>query len=151
MSDRPHHAAADQQAVFAFLADPRTHGLREPVARIDTHAAAVFLAGRDAYKVKRAIKFPFMDFSTLDKRRAGCAAEVAVNRRYAPDLYLGIMPVTRTAGRLQLGGEAEVVEWLVHLRRFDETMTLDHVAERDGLPPALIGKLAERVLATYAE
>ena len=151
MSETPHHVAADQEAVFAFLADPATHGLGEPVKRIDTHAAAVFLAGRDAYKVKRAIKFPFMDFSTLDKRRAGCEAEVAVNRRYASELYLGVMPITRAGGRLRLGGDGEVVEWLVHLRRFDETMTLDHVAERGGLTPALIGKVAARVLATYAE
>jgi aminoglycoside phosphotransferase family enzyme/predicted kinase len=151
MIDSPHHVVADQQAVFAFLADPRTHGLSEPVKRIDTHAAAVFLAGPDAYKVKRAIKFPFMDFSTLARRRAGCVAEVAVNRRYAPDLYLGVMPVTRVAGRLQLGGEGEVEEWLVHLRRFDETMTLDHVAERGGLTAELIGKVAVRVLATNAE
>ena len=61
------------------------------------------------------------------------------------------MPITRAGGRLRLGGDGEVVEWLVHLRRFDETMTLDHVAERGGLTPELIGKVAARVLATYAE
>src|SRR6476661_9515244 len=89
MSEAAHHLAADQREVFALLSDPATHRLREPVTRIDTHAAAVFLAGPDAYKVKRAIKFPFMDFSTLDKRRVGCEGEVAVNRRFAPDIYLG--------------------------------------------------------------
>ena len=56
-----------QEGVFAFLADPATHGLREPVKRIDTHGAAVFLAGKDVYKVKRSVRFPFMDFSTLEK------------------------------------------------------------------------------------
>lgn len=143
--------AGDQQAIFAFLADPATHGLSEPVRRIDTHAAAVFLAGQHAYKVKRAVRFPFMDFSTLDRRRAGCEAEVAVNRRYAPDLYLGVVPVTHSEAGLQLGGDGEVVEWLVHLRRFDETMTLDHVGERGGLTPEVIAGVAERVRATYAE
>src|SRR5208337_3334663 len=59
-----------QEAVFRFLADPKTHGLAEPVVRVDTANAVVFLAGPDAYKVKRAVKFPFMDLSTLDKRRA---------------------------------------------------------------------------------
>jgi len=58
-------SGADQSAVFALLQDPATHGLREPVIRIDTHGAAVFLAGADVYKVKRAVRFPFMDFSTL--------------------------------------------------------------------------------------
>ena len=150
MSNSPHHVAVDQEAVFEFLADPITHGLNEAVKRIDTHVAAVFLAGHNVYKVKRAIKFPFLDFSTLERRRIGCLAEVAVNRRYAPDLYLGVLPVTVTGGRLRLGGDGETVEWLVHLRRFDETMTLDHVAERGGLTRELVGKLATSVLATYA-
>jgi aminoglycoside phosphotransferase family enzyme/predicted kinase len=144
-------AGEDQHPVFAFLADPRTHGLAEPVERIDTHAAAIFLAGQDVYKVKRAIRFPFMDFSTLAKRRAGCEAEVAVNRRFAPGLYLGVMPVTRAGGRLQLGGAGEAVEWLVHLRRFDETMTLDRVANRDGLTPALIAAVSAGLGRIYRE
>jgi hypothetical protein len=56
-------------STFAFLADPATHELREPIIRIDTHGAAVFLAGKNVYKVKRAVRFPFMNFSTLHKRR----------------------------------------------------------------------------------
>jgi aminoglycoside phosphotransferase family enzyme/predicted kinase len=151
VSNGPHHIAADQEVVFEFLADPGTHGLGEAVKRIDTHVAAVFLAGDNVYKVKRAIKFPFLDFSTLERRRIGCLAEVAVNRRYAPDLYIGVLPVTRSGGSLRLGGDGEIVEWLVHLRRFDETMTLDHVAERGGLTSGPVGKLATRVLATYAD
>lgn len=151
MTDTPRHVPADQAAVLAFLADPRTHGLSEPVKRIDTHAAAVFLAGKDVYKVKRAVKFPFLDFSTCELRHAGCLAELAVNRRYAPDLYLGVLPITYADGRLELSGAGETVEWVVHLRRFDETMTLDHVAERGGLTREIIGKLAAHVLATYSE
>ena len=79
-----------QDEVFAFLADPATHGLSEPVKRIDTHAAAVFLAGPDAYKVKRAVHFPFMDQSTLERRHASCEAELRVNRAFTPALYLGL-------------------------------------------------------------
>jgi aminoglycoside phosphotransferase family enzyme len=70
-------ACFDQSDVFTFLADPATHELREPVIRIDTHGAAVFLAGENVYKVKRAVRFPFMDFSTLDKWRR--AFEVPIN------------------------------------------------------------------------
>ncbi|MEP2118768.1 MAG: aminoglycoside phosphotransferase, partial [Bauldia litoralis] len=127
----------DQDAVFAFLAEPAAHGLSEPVRRIDTNAAAVFLAGPDVYKVKRAVRFPFMDLSTLEKRRAVCEAEIAVNRPYAPALYRGVVPVTRAPdGGLNLGGDGTPVEWAVHLARFDEAMTLDHVAERGELTPA---------------
>jgi aminoglycoside phosphotransferase family enzyme/predicted kinase len=142
--------AQDQSEVFAFLADPATHRIAGPVRQIDTHAAAVFLAGPDAYKVKRAVKFPFMDFSTLEKRRAGCEAEVAINRIYAPDLYLGTLPVTREGSALRLGGAGRAVEWAVHLRRFDENQTLDHVADRGELGPELIAKIAKLVVATYA-
>ncbi|MBZ8132055.1 bifunctional aminoglycoside phosphotransferase/ATP-binding protein [Afifella sp. IM 167] len=145
----PAHVVEDQGEVFAFLADPRTHGIAD-VTRIDTHGAAVFLAGRDVYKAKRAVKFPFMDYSTLEKRQKACEAEIAVNRDNAPETYLGTMPVTRRQdGRLHLGGDGEPVEWLVHMRRFDESLTLDHVAESGGLTPELLARLVTAILASH--
>ena len=78
--------ADGQNEVLAFLADPATHG-GHAVKRIDTHAASVFLAGDHALKIKRAVRFPFLDYSTLDKRKAACDAELAVNAPYAPDIY----------------------------------------------------------------
>ncbi|MGE3144744.1 MAG: AAA family ATPase [Pseudorhodoplanes sp.] len=143
-------AQADlQEAVFAFLADPATHAGR-PVRRIDTHAASVFLAGERAYKVKRAVRFPFLDYSDLDKRKAACLAELTVNRPFAADLYLGVVPITRAAdGRLTLGGDGEPVEWAVEMVRFDENQTLDHVAEARGLDDILTEALAERVAVMH--
>ncbi|MCP4380094.1 MAG: AAA family ATPase [Hyphomicrobiales bacterium] len=142
---------ATQEAVFAFLADPATYNLHQPVRRIDTNGAAVFLAGSDVYKVKRAVHFPFMDLSTLARRKATCEAEVAVNRRFAPDLYLGVVPITREAdGSLGIDGGGEPVEWAVHMRRFDETMTLDLVAERGELTPAILKQLSAIVLDAFA-
>lgn len=139
------HVAQDQSETFAFLADPATYGLSEPVMRIDTHGAAVFLAGDNVYKVKRAVRFPYMDFSTLEKRRAACEAENSVNRDNAPDLYLGVVAITRSGGHLRLGGEGEAVEWAVHLRRFDENATLDHIAKKGPLGHDLVDKLAKAV------
>ena len=138
-------ATQDQQAVFAFLSNPRTYGRDEPVVRIDTHAAVVFLAGPDVYKVKRAVRFPFLDFSTLAKRHAACRAEIEVNRVNAPDLYRGVAPVACENGTLHLGGNGRPVEWAVHLRRFDETATLDRLAENGPLGPEMTGKLAQAV------
>ena len=83
-----------QDAVFEFLSDPATHGGRE-VRRIDTHAAAVFLAGDRALKIKRAVRFPFLDYSTLANRKAACLAELEVNRAFAPALYRRIVAITR--------------------------------------------------------
>ena len=139
----------DQRAVFALLQDPATHGRADPVTRIDTHGAAVFLAGPDVYKVKRAVRYPYMDFSTLEKRRAACEAEIAVNRTNAPGIYLGVVPIAREGGALRLGGKGEIVEWAVHMRRFDETATLDRLAEKAPLGAALIDKLATAIAAAH--
>jgi len=131
-----------QEAVFRFLADPGTHGLSEPVERVDTANAVVFLAGADAYKAKRAVRFPFMDLSTLDRRREACEAEIAVNRASAPQIYLSVLPITRQGGTFALGGDGEIVEWVVHMRRFDENATLDRVAGRGGVSDPVIDRLA---------
>jgi len=139
----------DQSEIFAFLSDPATHRLREPVVRIDTHGAAVFLAGADAYKVKKTVRFAFMDFSTLERRRAACENEIAVNRANAPDLYLGLVAITKGASSLALAGDGEIVEWAVHMRRFDEARTLDRLAERGELAPAIIAQLASTIEAAH--
>lgn len=149
MSD--HVETSAQEEVFAFLSDPRTHALLLPVIRIDTHAAVVFLAGTDVYKVKRAVRFPFLDQSTREKRRRACEAEVAVNRRYAPDIYHGAVPITREPRGFAIAGTGEPVEWAVHMRRFDETATLDHVAERGELEAPLVARLVETLRAGYDE
>ena len=139
----------DQSAVFAFLQDPATYGRRDPVVRIDTHGAAVFLAGPDVYKVKRAVHFSFMDFSTLEKRHAACDSEIAVNRGNAPDLYLGVVPITRDGRHFRLGGRGPAIEWAVHLRRFDENATLDRLADAGPLGAELIDKLAQAIVVAH--
>src|SRR6478752_7503241 len=97
---------SSQQAAFDLLADPATYGGAK-VTRIDTHAAAVFLAGEHAHKIKRAVKFPFLDFSTLALRRAALEAEIEANRPFAPELYLGLIPIVRSGAKLALGGDGE--------------------------------------------
>jgi uncharacterized protein len=137
-----------QDEVFAFLADPATHGGAN-VQRIDTHAASVFLAGDKAFKVKRAVRFPFLDYSTLEKRKAACEAELAVNAPYAPQIYLRVVPITRTNGKLAIGGDGEAAEWAVEMRRFDEKRTLDYVAAE--IDEALADALGHAVAAAHAK
>jgi aminoglycoside phosphotransferase family enzyme/predicted kinase len=139
-----------QQDVFAFLSDPATYG-GVTVKRIDTHAASVFLAGSRALKVKRAVRFPFLDFSTLAKRRAACEAEIEANRPFAPELYHGVTPITREADRrFAIGGKGKPVEWAVDMWRFDETQTLDQIADRSGIDIALADQLARTIAAAHA-
>src|SRR5262249_31298239 len=134
-----------QRDVLAFMADPATHGGAQ-VARIDTHSAVVFLARDRAFKIKRAVRYPFLDFSTLASRKAACEAEIAINCVFAPAIYLGVTAVTREKdGALRLGGGGTPVEWAVEMRRFDETMTLDHLADAHGIDLTLAGKLARAV------
>jgi uncharacterized protein len=142
--------SADQAEAIAFLADPSTHPGAKTVDRFETHGNLVFLAGPNAWKIKRAVRFPYMDFSTLEKRRAACAREVEVNRRLAPDIYLGCVAIARSVdGKLSLGGEGEVIEWAVHMRRFDQSALLDTIASAGGVGPDLARAVADAVLASH--
>src|SRR5262245_39459915 len=144
-------SAESQDAVFAFLADPSAHD-GASVRRFDTHGAAVFLAGDRALKVKRAVKFPFLDYSTLDNRRAACAAEIEVNRRFAPRAYGGVVAITRgTDRRLPIGGSGTPIEYAVAMRRFDETQTLDHLADAGRIDTPLAEALGRAVAAAHAQ
>jgi hypothetical protein len=144
MSSRPSFVVEDQSEVVAFL-----EAELKPERRIDTHGAIVFLCRDHAYKMKRAVKFPYMDFSTVDRRRAMCSAEIEINRRMAPAVYLGTAAVRRQGERLVLGGVGEAadnaVDWLVVMRRFDEDGLLDRMAARGALTPQLMAALGARV------
>src|SRR5687768_9300187 len=94
----------NQAEVVTFLASPSTHG-GAPVEQIETHSSIVFLVGARAWKLKRAVKYDYLDFSTVERRKAMCEAEVRINQRTAPALYRGVTAVTReTGGALALGG-----------------------------------------------
>ncbi len=143
-------AQNSQQAVVEFLGSPVAFG-GVTAKRIDTHAASVFLAGDRAIKIKRAVRFPFLDFSTLDKRKRACEAEIEVNRPFAPAIYRGVVAITRRAdGALTIGGQGEPVEWAVEMRRFDETKTLDHLAERGEIGEPLADALGSAVAEAHA-
>ena len=141
--------ADDQREAIEFLGRPESYGV-ERVERLETHGNLVFLAGADAYKIKRAVRFEYMDFSTLEKRRAACHREIEVNRRWAPDLYLGCVAITRRPdGALALDGAGEVVEWGVHMRRFEQSDLLSTRAERNQLDRPLAMRLAYAVFASH--
>jgi aminoglycoside phosphotransferase family enzyme/predicted kinase len=136
-----------QSAVLAFLAAPATHG-GGPVKRIDTHAAIIFLAGARALKIKRAVRFPFLDYSTVALRREACEAELRINRPLAASIYCRVLPITREDdGTLALGGAGAPIEWAVAMRRFDENATLDHLARRGEIDFELADALGRAVAA----
>jgi aminoglycoside phosphotransferase family enzyme/predicted kinase len=143
---------ATQDVVFELLGNPATYRLpaAAKIARHQTHAAIVFLAGDRALKVKRAVRYPFLDFSSLEKRKAACEAELAINRKFAPQLYRRVIPITREGdGALALDGRGEPVEWAVEMVRFDEERTLDRLAQRGELDENLLAKLAVAVVEMH--
>lgn len=136
---------SDQSPVIAFLADPATHG-GVPVERIDTHASIIFLVGDRALKLKRAVRFSYLDYSTLAARERFCRAELELNRRTAPDIYEAVHSVTRGPGRrMEFDGPGEVVDWVVVMRRFDQETLFDRMAAGGRLTVPLMLELADQI------
>ncbi|WP_342241147.1 bifunctional aminoglycoside phosphotransferase/ATP-binding protein [Inquilinus sp. OTU3971] len=138
-------SADQQQDVIAFLSQPEAYGVAS-VQRVETHASIVFLAGGHAYKLKKAVRFSYLDYSTLELRRAACERELELNLRTAPDLYLRVLPVCRAAsGALTLGGDGTIVDWLLVMLRFDGSGQFDRLARHGQLTAELMRQLADRI------
>jgi aminoglycoside phosphotransferase family enzyme/predicted kinase len=138
----------DQESIFAFLTDPVTH---PQAKRIDTHAASVFLEGSRALKIKRAVRFPFLDYSTLEKRKTACDEEIRINRQFAPQIYRRVVPITRNDdGFLSIDGTGAPVEYAVEMTRFDERQTIDQLAEAGPLDPGLVEAIADAIAASHS-
>src|SRR5271169_2735885 len=102
-----------QERIFALLGDPAHHA---NVHRIDTHAASVFLEGDRALKIKRAVHFPYLDYSTLAKRKAACDEEIKINRQFAPQIYRRVVPITQGSdGSLSIDGDGPPVEFAIEM------------------------------------
>jgi uncharacterized protein len=144
---------SSQDPVIEFLSHGNAYGRRaDNVTRIDTHASVVFLVGDRAYKLKRAIKFSYLDYSTVAKRETMCRAEYDLNRRTAPELYLGVHKVTRAVGGgLTLDGDGDAVDWLLEMKQFPQDALFDRLAERHALTPALMRDLADEIAAFHAK
>jgi aminoglycoside phosphotransferase family enzyme len=137
-------------AKVAFLRRPDAYPERpRAVEAIETHFSWVFLTDTHAWKLKKPVRYDSLDFRTPALRCHDCEEEVRLNRRLAPDVYLGVVPLTVDAeGRLALGGEGEVVDWLVHMRRLPHERMLDHLLATRPLARAEVEPVA-RLLARF--
>ncbi len=140
----------DLAAKVAHLSRPENHP--EPtsaVRTIETHMSWVFVADEFVYKMKKPVRLPFLDFSTLALRRHCCEESVRLNRRLALDVYLGVVALRQARdGRLRIGGRGRVVEWLERMRRLPEARMLDAVIAR-GAATAADVRRCTRVLARF--
>ena len=139
----------------AFLGTPAAYPYRPHRVDVkETHMSWVFIAGDRVYKLKKPVRYPFLDFRTLAAREANCREEVRLNRRLAPNVYVGVVPLAKSQdGRLVLAGRGEVVDWLVEMRRLPEELMLDsvilgHTIERD-CGDRRIDAVADLLIAFY--
>jgi len=133
----------------ASLLQPRCYpGAVDQVTPVETHMSWVFLAGNRAYKLKKPLCRPYLDFSTLKKREAACRAEVVLNRRLAPDIYLDVVPLCRSRQGFKLAGKGEIVDWLVVMNRVDHRVMLDACIGAHTLQRSQLEQL-ERVLVRF--
>src|SRR6266536_4100739 len=136
---------------IAALRDPACYPHpAEAVELIETHISWVFLAGEYAYKVKKPVDLGFLDFTTLQARRFYCEEELRLSRRTAPELYLGVVPITAGAAGPRLGGAGEAIEYVLKMRRFPQEALADSMARRGELHTAQIDAIAAAVAALHA-
>jgi aminoglycoside phosphotransferase family enzyme/predicted kinase len=125
-----------------------------PVTHVEvhqTHISAVFLAGSYAYKIKKPVKLPFLDFSTLERRRFFCDEELRINRRLAPDVYLGVVPVCECDKGLCFEQTTPAIDWAVKMVRLADDATMSARLQSDSLAPKDVTRVAERIAAFHAE
>ncbi|WP_027169449.1 bifunctional aminoglycoside phosphotransferase/ATP-binding protein [Mesorhizobium sp. WSM3224] len=140
--------AQNQDVVVEMLKDPATYCEAGPVETIETHISRIFLIGQRAFKMKRAVKLPYVDFSTPELRVAACEKEVELNSRTAPGLYLNVRRITRAGNRLAMDGSGELVDAVIEMVRFDQSNLFDRMAAAGKLSPSLMISVA-RMIAQY--
>ncbi|HCV12955.1 MAG TPA: hypothetical protein DGC76_04515 [Candidatus Accumulibacter sp.] len=138
--------------LIAALLDPaRYPHPAAGVELIETHASWLLLAGDFAYKIKKPVVLPFLDYGTLDRRRACCEAELRLNGRFAPQLYLAVLPIVGQPDDPQIGGGGEAIEYAVRMRRFAEAGRLDRLCARGQLGRQQVSELAATLAAFHAD
>lgn len=143
--------AQDQGETLAFLRQALAQEQGGPVESIETHISVVLMAGARAWKLKRAVRLSYIDFSTIALRRAAAETELRLNRRTAPQLYLGLRHVVRRPdGALGFDGDGEIVDVLVEMRRFEQATLFDKLARADALDRPTLNVLAQEIARFHA-
>jgi len=138
-------------AKIEFLRRPESYpGRVKSVKAVETHISWVFLTENHAYKLKKPVQYPILDFASLESRRRNSLAELRLNRRLAPDVYLAVVPLkSDLEGRLRLGGRGRTVDWLVKMRRLPKDRTLEDRIRRHNLRREDLASLARMLAGFY--
>ena len=149
----PPDTRTDARAAVELLSRGSTYGEKTgSVERLETHISWLFLTKRRVYKLKKPVRFDFLDYGTVQRRKQACEAEVQLNRRLAPHTYLGVIPLIRSPrGRLQLGGYGTPVDWVVVMRRLDAEQSLDALIRSGRVTRQQVDQLATRLSDFYRQ
>lgn len=150
-SCRPGMSPSLSEDLRALLEPCAYPGEVTSVALIETHISWVLLAGAFAYKIKRPVHYPFVDQRQLSQRRWLCEEELRLNRRFAPELYLDVVAVTREAAGLRIGGSGEAIEYAVRMRRFDRDAELDALLRSGGIAPEELARFGQHLAQLHAQ
>jgi aminoglycoside phosphotransferase family enzyme len=143
----------DREARIAFLRQPQAYPEKPArVETIETHMSWVFLTPRHAFKLKKPVRYDYLDFSTVAARKMNCEEELRLNRRLAPEVYLDVVPlVLDSHGEMHLGGQGEIIDWLVMMRRLPAERMLDYLIRTRALEPMDTHAVAEVLARFYRE
>jgi len=149
-SDRPTaEELARGERLARALRDPAAYSDPGPVEHLETHISHVFLTGAHAYKIKKPVNLGFLDFTTLAQRLHFCEEEVRINRRLAPEIYLGVVPIAGSVEHPRVEGPGTPIDYAVKMRRFAQQDVLDHVADAGALTPSHVDEIARRLAAFH--
>src|SRR4030066_2135199 len=123
--------------------------LPKEVKFIETHISLVFLTREYVYKVKKPVDFGFLDFTTLEKRKYFCEQEVKLNRRLSPNIYLGVVEITKEGNHILLEGKGELVEYAVKMKQIPEEFLMDKLLEKKQVTPKMIESVSEKLVQFY--
>ncbi|WP_239000644.1 AAA family ATPase [Novosphingobium pentaromativorans] len=140
-----------QKDIIAFLESGEAFDSREIPRRIDTHCASIFLEADRAWKIKRAVTFGYLDFSTPQRRRDALETELRLNRRTAPQLYRAVHPISQSPdGHLEIGGLGDSIDWILEMQRFPDDALLNEKAVHGHLDERMLMALADQITAFHA-
>ena len=121
------------------------------VELVETHISWILLADEYAYKIKKPIVLDFLDFGDLDQRHFYCGEEIRLNKPWAPDIYLDVVPITERDGRVSFGGDGELVDYAVRMRRFDQSLRLDQQLDANLLTVADMKELGAAIATRHRD
>lgn len=143
----------ERQEIIKFLSSPKSYSSSvKKVKHIDTrYLSDVFLTGKFAYKIKKPVNYGYLDFTSLAKRKYYCYQELKLNRRFSPEMYLDVLPLTEKNGQLKLGGNGQAVEYVLKMKEIPQQYLMNLLLAKNKINKKILVKLAQIIAKFHAQ